>query len=245
MRHDGVVYAAQFSPDGQRIVTASEDSTARVWDAETGKEIGEPIRHEGQVYAAHFSPDGQRVVTASIDKTARVSELGLSRLTAAHFLEGLTTVVAAKGGLGVWNAQSGEDLNQIVPLPDEVTSLTHRLGSDWVVGETTANKTLRWNLKRPDQSPEISHILGEGFTSEIFLSPDGALLAHLERRESQLRVEILTADGQHAKVLAVPFGLKGKSARVAKMEQRHRRWVLLETGLSADLNSRSQVPRLA
>ena len=54
------------------MVTASEDKTARVWDASTGKAIGEPMRHEDAVRSAQFSADGQRVVTASWDKTARV-----------------------------------------------------------------------------------------------------------------------------------------------------------------------------
>ena len=56
---------AQFSPDGQRVVTASEDNTARLWDAASGKPIGEPMKHEDAVISAQFSPDGQRVVTAS------------------------------------------------------------------------------------------------------------------------------------------------------------------------------------
>ena len=62
-----VVSSAAFSPDGKRIVTASEDSTARLWDAETGKPIGEPLKgHEGaHVHSAAFSPDGKRIVTAS------------------------------------------------------------------------------------------------------------------------------------------------------------------------------------
>ena len=65
--------SAAFSPDGKRIVTASEDKTARLWDAETGKPIGEPLRgHEGRVSSAAFSPDGKRIVTASGDKTARL-----------------------------------------------------------------------------------------------------------------------------------------------------------------------------
>ena len=41
------MYSAAFSPDGQRIVTASQDKTARIWDAATGKPIGEPLKgHE-------------------------------------------------------------------------------------------------------------------------------------------------------------------------------------------------------
>ena len=64
--------SAQFSPDGQRVVTASDDKTARLWDAASGKPIGEPMKHEGDVNSAQFSPDGQRVVTASQDNTARL-----------------------------------------------------------------------------------------------------------------------------------------------------------------------------
>src|SRR5208282_2130821 len=72
IKHDGAVIFAQFSPDGQRVVTASTDQTARVWDAATGKALSEPMKHDGAVYSAQFSPDGQRVVTASTDQTARV-----------------------------------------------------------------------------------------------------------------------------------------------------------------------------
>ena len=63
--------SAQFSPDGQRVVTVS-DKTARLWDAATGKAIGQPMMHEGEVNSAQFSPDGQWVVTASEDETARL-----------------------------------------------------------------------------------------------------------------------------------------------------------------------------
>ena len=59
------VASASFSPDGKRVVTASADKTARVWDAETGKPVGEPMTHGERVYSASFSPDGKRVVTAS------------------------------------------------------------------------------------------------------------------------------------------------------------------------------------
>ena len=44
LAHDDAVWSAAFSPDGKRIVTASSDKTARIWDAATGKPIGEPLK---------------------------------------------------------------------------------------------------------------------------------------------------------------------------------------------------------
>src|SRR4029077_2987519 len=70
--HEGAVYGAAFSPDGRRIVTASFDKTARIWDANAAREIGVLRGHEGGVSSAAFSPDGRLIVTASDDRTARI-----------------------------------------------------------------------------------------------------------------------------------------------------------------------------
>src|SRR5207247_885398 len=72
LQHVAGIFAARFSPDGLRVVTASQDKTARVWDANTGQPLTEPLRHQSEVVSAQFSPDGQQVVTASSDKTARI-----------------------------------------------------------------------------------------------------------------------------------------------------------------------------
>jgi WD domain, G-beta repeat len=61
-----------FSPDGARVLTGSEDKTARLWDAATGLEIRAFKGHEGAVNSVAFSPDGARVLTGSWDKTARL-----------------------------------------------------------------------------------------------------------------------------------------------------------------------------
>ena len=68
---DAVVSAA-FSPDGTRVVTASADNTARVWDARTGQPVGAPLQHADSSRRRRSARDGTRVVTASADKTARV-----------------------------------------------------------------------------------------------------------------------------------------------------------------------------
>jgi WD40 repeat protein len=82
MLHDGEVSSAEFSPDGKRVLTASADSTARLWSAATGEPIGEPMKHDDDVVAAQFSPDGRWVVTASWD-TARVWDVA-GLLTVSH-----------------------------------------------------------------------------------------------------------------------------------------------------------------
>ena len=44
LQHQGGVVSAAFSPDSTRVVTASWDNTARVWDA-SGKPLSPPLQH--------------------------------------------------------------------------------------------------------------------------------------------------------------------------------------------------------
>jgi WD40 repeat protein len=56
----------------ERTVLASDDKTARIWDAAGGKEIAMLRGHQSWVRSAAFSPDGSCIVTASWDGTARI-----------------------------------------------------------------------------------------------------------------------------------------------------------------------------
>ena len=65
--------SAVFSPDGSRVVTASADNTARLWDAKTGAGLAMLSGHDGAVYNAVFSPDHSRVVTTRPQTTPHAS----------------------------------------------------------------------------------------------------------------------------------------------------------------------------
>ena len=80
------VNSAAFSPDGTRVVTASSDKTARIWDAATAKEIAALRGHDDTVYCAAFSPDGSRIITASRDGTARIWDARLETRSAEELL---------------------------------------------------------------------------------------------------------------------------------------------------------------
>ena len=63
--HQTEICRAVFSPNGQNIVTASGDGTARIWDL-SGRELAN-LQHKNWVTNVSFSPDGQYVLTTSGD----------------------------------------------------------------------------------------------------------------------------------------------------------------------------------
>jgi WD40 repeat protein len=69
--HRAGVSALAFSPDGEHVLSGSEDHTARYWDHE-GKCIHRLEGHTDELTAAVFSPDGARIATASIDGTVKL-----------------------------------------------------------------------------------------------------------------------------------------------------------------------------
>jgi WD40 repeat protein len=60
-----------FSPDGQRILTGSEDRTVKVWEAATGLEVFSFRGRKTKVLSVAFSPDGETLITTE-DALAKV-----------------------------------------------------------------------------------------------------------------------------------------------------------------------------
>jgi WD40 repeat protein len=57
------------------VVSTSDDKTARIWDAITGKQLMMMEGHTDFVYGVAFSPDGKYLLTGSFDGTARLWDL--------------------------------------------------------------------------------------------------------------------------------------------------------------------------
>jgi WD40 repeat protein len=106
-----VLYAS-FSPDGKLIATASADTTARIWDASTGKELHVLRGHTGSVTSARFSPDGRLLVTSSKDNTVRVWDAASGALDAIF---GDHTDI-------VWNASFSPDGKRIATASSDDTA---------------------------------------------------------------------------------------------------------------------------
>ena len=80
--HRDVVENVAFSPDGARILTASRDKTAKLWDTASGKLIAS-FEHQGGVSHGAFSPDGARILTASADHNAKLWDAGSGKFIAS------------------------------------------------------------------------------------------------------------------------------------------------------------------
>jgi WD40 repeat protein len=89
--HGDAVLGAVFSRNGQRVLTASGDRTARLWDTDSGKQLANFEGHTGVVRSAVFSPNGRLVLTASDDRTARLWDTDSGKQLASF--EGHTGVV--------------------------------------------------------------------------------------------------------------------------------------------------------
>ena len=73
LQHYDPVWSAVFSPDGNKVLTASRDNTAVLWNLQGNKCA--TFKHNRHVYSAVFSPDGNRILTASQDYTAVLWDL--------------------------------------------------------------------------------------------------------------------------------------------------------------------------
>ncbi len=165
LRHQDMIYRACFSPDGTRVLTASADWTARVWDAATGKPVTPPLRHGSKVYQAAFSPDGRRVVTGSDDNSARVWDAATGKPVTPPLVHDGTVVKAVfspdgravltgsqDGTARAWDAGTGEPLTPPLPV------------AGWVARVLASSGPVAWELPRDERPLDDLRLLAQAFS---------------------------------------------------------------------------------
>jgi WD40 repeat protein len=219
--HTGAVTGAAFSPDGTRIVTGSDDRTAKVWDARTGTPLLELAGHKGQVKSVSFSPDGTQVITGSTDQTARVWEAGTgtTRLELKGHTGAVNSVAFSPDGtrIGsgsndqttrVWDARTGAPLLELKEFKGAVTALALSPDGTRILSGSTDGTARVWDARTGAPLLEL-----RGHTSSVLsvaFSPDGARIVTGSARIVSGRTDLPTARVWDARTGAPLLELEGQ-----------------------------------
>ena len=250
--HDNMVESAAFSPDGTHIVTASDDKTARIWDAKTAREIAVLRGHHGVVESAAFSPDGTRVVTASWDKTARIWDAKTARLIAvlqghddivgsAAFSSDGTRIVTASADqtARIWEAKSGHEIAVLRGHDGRVLRASYSPDGTRIV-TASQDKTARiWDA---NTSRQIAALRGHDDTVEwAAFSPDGTRIvtASLDKTariwDAKTARPIAVLRGHDWAVFSAAFSPDGTRIVTASFDKTARIWSAKNSSQSAVL----------
>jgi WD40 repeat protein len=203
--HDKRVHSAMFSADGGRLLTASSDHTARVWDARTRVEISR-FRHPRRVFAAAFSPDGLRAATACEDGVVRIFSI----------VDGSVEELSGHGKQVNWLAFAPDGSALATVSSDETARI-------WPLGRSRGPLVLRGaaaKLWKVDWSPDSSRVAAA--------SADGGV--HLWDAATGRQLMVLRGHADEA--WAVAFAPDGATLASGSWDKTARIWGLAPAALA-------------
>ena len=264
IRHDGRrLLSVAFDRRGTRLVTASEDRTAVIWDG-SGMRLHTLSGHRDLVVIARFTPDGSQVATASYDGTARLwdTATGRERCTMDHpgplnMVElspaGTQLATAASDGVArLWDAATCRQLHELAP-PEHVPR-RDREPQALVAYDPSGARIAVWNDHGPSTiwdttSGELVRTLDghRGFTNALAFAPDGGRLvvgfadgnAAIFDVESGRQVIELT--GHRGPVIGTRFRSDGKQVLTAGDDGAAKLWDPATGSVRLSLEHRAQV----
>lgn len=235
-------YAAVATEDRMRIITTSEDATARVWDVATGQTVQELKGHTASVRSAAFSPDGRWVVTASMDATARVWDAATGQTVqelkgpfgavvfSAVFSPDSKWVLTAHADLTarVWEVATGRTVQELRGHLGPVYSAVFSPDGKRVLAASADGTARIWEAATGRTMQELKGHLGR-VTSAVF-SPDGerVLTAGDDRTarvwEAATGQQVQELKGHTDFVVNATFSPDGKEVLTASLDKTARVW---------------------
>lgn len=167
--HAKYITSAEFNRDGQKVLTASQDGTAVVWDVARQQPLLKLPKQNASINAAAFSPDDQLIVTANEDRVAVLWEAATGRekfrlahddaVTRASFSpDGQWLLTASNDATArIWDVKTGTERCRLSGL-GQVYSAAFSTNGKWVV-TTHGDKVARiWDAKTGAKLNEIRHL---------------------------------------------------------------------------------------
>ncbi|HEX9989622.1 MAG TPA: hypothetical protein VGE45_14240 [Chloroflexia bacterium] len=186
--HTDLVNSVAWSPDGRWIATASDDNTAKVWDAANGQERATLRGHTDLVNSVAWSPDGRWIATASDDNTAKVWDAtnGQQLTILLGHTADLTSVAWSPDGrwiatasddvtAKVWDATNGQERTILRGHVAQVSSVAWSPDGLWLSTGSWDGTAKVW-----DAATGQEQITLRGYASSVesvAWSPDGRWIA--------------------------------------------------------------------
>lgn len=132
--HTGLVSVVAWSPDGQQLASGSWDQTVRIWQVESGEQIGE-IPHPDQIIALDWSPNGDVLASATWGSqillweaatTNSLGELVGHRESITHLAfspDGTLLASASPDSARLWDVARQQEVALLTDTPGERSNL--------------------------------------------------------------------------------------------------------------------------
>lgn len=196
--HQDWLWAGDISPDGTRFATGSgalnnssnqgaKDNSVRLWNAQTGEQIGILQGHSNTVDSLDWHPDGVRLLSGAWDNEIILwdsqTEQELRRYTGhsdqvfkVRFNQDGTQFVSASRDktLRLWDTETGAEIRRFEGHTDAVNSVSYSPDGRFIASASTDQSLRLWDVAT---GAEIRRF--EGHTqqvNEVIFSPDGRYL---------------------------------------------------------------------
>jgi WD40 repeat protein len=251
--HGEWVASASFSADGERLLTASQDGSARIWESDSGRTLHTLSAEMRDVRMARFSANGASVVTLSDDYSARLWDAASGQLKfklAPHERDLLDATFSVDSKLlataswdktvRIWDVQSGQLLRTLSGHDAEINAVAFNPSGDRLVS-ASGDGTLRlWEvssgrlLARMEKHHDVVHSAEFSNNGEFIASSgeDGTARVWSARDGAELRV----LSGHKGPVLGAAFSADSQWLVSASADNTARLWEVASGRLVATLS---------
>jgi WD40 repeat protein len=161
--HSGVVDTASFSPDGNFVLTGSQDGSAVLWDVKSGREVRMFVPKSTWVRPSFnsiaFSPDGRDFASANNDRVARLWDLATGaelRRFEGHssFVDSVAFApdgkTMATGGadqtVRLWDVATGRELRRFQGHADRISSVSFSPDGNLILSSSLDHTARLWDV---------------------------------------------------------------------------------------------------